>query len=476
MRIIGNDPNTPRQTQVVASGTLSTGDTVVVNSDGTVSVVSETAASFGSESIFESAAISQPGSVYDPGNDKLVVFYRDQGNSYYGTAVVGSISGSTITFGSPVVFQSSNAQYSAPIYDSTTSQIVNYYSRDPDNYGMAVIGTVSGTSISFGTPVVHTSQEIRTVGAAFYTVSSIVCYRNETASNVLKGKAGQISSGTLSFGSEESLYGSAITGRGAVVKGENTAGGTRAICVFDTNSEARSVSLIASGTSLFAYSTTQFLSNTTNSISAVFDDNAKKFVIVYSDAGDSYHTKAVVGEMSGTTASYGTAVTAFAGTSYHSSAVFDSSSNKVIVSYINSSNVINVVEGEVSGNSISFGTATASSSNTSDTFTSIYDPDSNQTLLSFRDSSNSNYGTSMAYAAGSTNLTAENYIGTAKSGAADGNGVVVNTQGNVDTGQTGLTAGQSYYVQADGTLSTTAGDPSVFAGTAVSSTKLIVKG
>jgi len=74
------------------------------------------------------------------------------------------------------------------------------------------------------------------------------------------------------------------------------------------------------------------------------------------------------------------------------------------------------------------------------------------------------------------NLTAENYIGTAKSGAADGDGVVVNTQGNVDTGQTGLTAGQSYYVQTDGTLSTTAGDPSVFAGTAVSSTKLIVKG
>ena len=39
-----------------------------------------------------------------------------------------------------------------------------------------------------------------------------------------------------------------------------------------------------------------------------------------------------------------------------------------------------------------------------------------------------------------------------------------------------LTAGQSYYVQTDGTLSTTAGDPSVFAGTAVSATKLIVKG
>ena len=44
------------------------------------------------------------------------------------------------------------------------------------------------------------------------------------------------------------------------------------------------------------------------------------------------------------------------------------------------------------------------------------------------------------------------------------------------TSGSSLTAGQSYYVQTDGTLSTTAGDPSVFAGTAVSATKLIVKG
>ena len=76
----------------------------------------------------------------------------------------------------------------------------------------------------------------------------------------------------------------------------------------------------------------------------------------------------------------------------------------------------------------------------------------------------------------STNLTATNYIGIADSDAADTGKAVVNTRGAVDDNQTGLTAGQAYYVQTDGTLSTTAGDPSVFAGTAVSATKLIVKG
>ena len=38
-----------------------------------------------------------------------------------------------------------------------------------------------------------------------------------------------------------------------------------------------------------------------------------------------------------------------------------------------------------------------------------------------------------------------------------------------------LTAGQSYFVQTDGNLSKTAGTPSVFAGTAISATKIIVK-
>ena len=53
---------------------------------------------------------------------------------------------------------------------------------------------------------------------------------------------------------------------------------------------------------------------------------------------------------------------------------------------------------------------------------------------------------------------------------------MIDTQGAIADNLTGLTAGQSYFVQSDGTLGTTADDPSVFAGTAVSATKLIVKG
>lgn len=77
---------------------------------------------------------------------------------------------------------------------------------------------------------------------------------------------------------------------------------------------------------------------------------------------------------------------------------------------------------------------------------------------------------------GSVTLTAENYIGIAEDTVATGQSVTVNTKGAVDENQTGLTAGQLYFVQTDGTLGIAADDPSVIAGTAVAATKLIVKG
>lgn len=79
-------------------------------------------------------------------------------------------------------------------------------------------------------------------------------------------------------------------------------------------------------------------------------------------------------------------------------------------------------------------------------------------------------------AVGGGNLTSENFIGFAPSGVADTANAVIDTQGAVNVRQSGLTPGLSYYVLGTGAISTTPGTPSVFAGTAVTPTKLIVKG
>jgi hypothetical protein len=74
-----------------------------------------------------------------------------------------------------------------------------------------------------------------------------------------------------------------------------------------------------------------------------------------------------------------------------------------------------------------------------------------------------------------TNLTAENYIGISDGAYSNSQSATIQLAGSVDDAQSGLTPGSKYYVQGDGTLSTTADSPSVFAGTAVATTKLIVK-
>ena len=72
-----------------------------------------------------------------------------------------------------------------------------------------------------------------------------------------------------------------------------------------------------------------------------------------------------------------------------------------------------------------------------------------------------------------TNLTSENFIGISDGAYNDGQTATIQVTGAVDDAQSSLTPGQAYYVQDDGTLGESG---SVFAGTAVAATKLIVKG
>ena len=65
---------------------------------------------------------------------------------------MGTVSGTSISFGSQATFASTNASYVAATYDANAQKVVMaWQDRDNSNYGKAVVGTVSGTSISFGT-------------------------------------------------------------------------------------------------------------------------------------------------------------------------------------------------------------------------------------------------------------------------------------------------------------------------------------
>ncbi len=83
-----------------ASGALANGDLVVVNADGTVSVVagSSVTQDLGTAVVFESANSNYISATYDANAQKVVIAYRDDANSDYGTAIVGTVSGTSISF------------------------------------------------------------------------------------------------------------------------------------------------------------------------------------------------------------------------------------------------------------------------------------------------------------------------------------------------------------------------------------------
>ena len=118
MEIIGNVEK-DAQVRAVASGTLPSGQPVVVNADGTVSAVANSSLpqSIGTAATVNTGTSGDISAIYDSANNKVVVFYRDESNSNYGTASVGTINGTSVSFGSEVVFASEYVGYVNSVYD-----------------------------------------------------------------------------------------------------------------------------------------------------------------------------------------------------------------------------------------------------------------------------------------------------------------------------------------------------------------------
>ena len=432
----------------------------------------------GSPAVFESATVYQTSATFDSTNSKVVIAYKDAGNSYYGTAVVGNVSGTSISFGSPVIFESANIQEPSVTFDSSTGKVVIAYGDSGNStYGTAIVGTVSGTSISFGTPVVFESASTYQISSTFDSTNNkvVISYRDGGNSYYGTAIAGTVSGTTITFGPANVFETSFTMYTSATFDSTN---GKVVIAYQDQtdSSYGKVVVATASGTQINFGTPVTFESARTEEISAVYDSANQKVVIAYMDYGNSQYSAAIVGTVSGTSISFGSP-TVFATNADKLSATYDSTNGKVVISYQDKGNSYNgtAISGTVSGTSITFGFPVVVESDDTYDVTSVYDSTSGKVVIAYRDNGNSQYGTAITFSpiTMSTNLTSENYIGISNGAYSNGQTATVQVTGSVDNAQSGLTAGQAYYVQDDGTLGESG---SVFAGTAVSASKIIVKG
>lgn len=158
--------------------------------------------SWGSAQVFNSGSI---GDTYCAMLDSthVLITYRDGGNLNYGTAIIGTISGATITWGSKYVFNTTGSTYniSCAMLDST--HFVTVYRESGPLYGNAIIGVVSnddeiafGSESTFNSATTYPGNVISIDSTHFYVAW-------DDSNNSGQSIIGTISSGDqISYGSE----------------------------------------------------------------------------------------------------------------------------------------------------------------------------------------------------------------------------------------------------------------------------------
>ena len=471
--------------RAAASGVLPNGKPVVVNTDGTVSVVAASGGSpaFGTATVFEEASTSQTATGFDSNSNRIVIAYTDAGNSNNGTAVVGQVSGTSLAFGTPVVFSTGYPLETAITFDSNLNKIVIAYSDNSSSeQGLAIVGTVdpADNSISFGTAAVFNTGIVGSKGCVFDSNSNKVVISYRLANKTGYSNVGTVSGTSISFATVVG-FNTASSGQGSTFYVGSVFDSTNNKVVIayrgPSNYGTGIVGTVASGQISFG-TATAYTSNVANYNKIVFDSDSNRVAIFYGDAGNSGYGTGVVGTISSTSISFGTPVVLVSSNTTGFAPVFDTTVNKTMVFYQNEGNTNKgyYVFGTISNTAISFTSPVLFNDATTYDLSSTFDSNSNTIVAAYKNGGNSSYGTAIAYQASPGNLTSENYVGMSSGGSvASGSSARVDILGTVNEAQTSLTAGQSYYVQTDGTIGLAADDPSVFAGTAISATKLLVK-
>ena len=478
--------------EAVASGTLSDGSTVVINTDGTVGIVTSTQnnISSGTPVEFLSANTGTTAAAYVAQSGKIVIAYQD-GSTVYGKAIVGTVSGTNITFGTPVTFESSTCYFIdiTAVGGGTDKVIIAYREGSGGSEdGRAIVGTVSGTSISFGSAATFYNGNSPQVSIQMTTLNNqfVIAYSNQgsTSGEVV---VGNINGTSLTYSSPTTFLSGSVPG--ATSTTYDSSNHKFVIAYSDSNSNqyyGKAVVGSVVGGSPTSAGTPSVGTPVTFNYSfilypvATFDSTNNYVIIAYKDNANNGRGMACTGTVSSSSITFNTYDEFISSGVNYISISYDSSNQKVIIAYndgTTSPYTGSAIDGDVSNSGITYGTPTVFDSSSAQYTSLAYDSANNKAIVSYSDAGNSSYGTAsvLTPSGTSTNLTSSNFIGFSDGAYTNGQTAKVQIVSSIDDAQVGLTTGSQYYVQTNGTLSTSAGSPSVFAGTALSDTQISVK-
>jgi len=160
-----------------ATGAITAGDIVGLLSDGTVS--SLTAESIGTLSSASSASGDISYVDTDIKNGVVAVVYRDGNNSSYPTLILGTISGTSVTWGTAQVIETSNSAYFSIALNSTASHGVVSYNNFSGTNAKIRCFSISGTTATFGTTIGVGSAGVEDAALTFVSDTEIGFYSQQ---------------------------------------------------------------------------------------------------------------------------------------------------------------------------------------------------------------------------------------------------------------------------------------------------------
>jgi hypothetical protein len=331
---------------------------------------------------------------FDYAHQKVLISYLEGG--YLGTSRVGSVSkNGSVVFEAPVVFSNIASGIFSSVYDSIANKFVIIFTTILDN-GTVIVGSLSGSTISFGTPVVN-YQNPEDADACFDSTNGkvVIVYRDRVQL-YLFCMVGTVLDMSISFNAKVSVQ----------------------------------------------------ANNSFSTPSCIYISETNKIIIGYGYTINSNTIAAVkIGDISAGQISLGYVInidTSITDVFTSVSCAYDAQAQKLISLYVDTGNVTKIRKGVISENSLSLESAL--------TLTNIYN-----LSIFFDYSAKKVIASSNNFISSShTENNINSCIGIAQADGTAGTEINVATIGAIDSNQSALTIGADYYPTDTGTLTSTA--------------------
>ena len=479
-----------------ASGAIAANKAVMVKSDGNFEQVTGTNEGAGSlSSSFDSWATGdRPRIVYNATNSRFLAVYSDSGNSDYPTSIVGTVSGTSISWGTPTVITSTGGSQCTITWNPTDQKALAIWKNGTSSTKFW-IGTMAGgnTSLTWGSEQNETGmnncKHLEQVWNPDANRHAVV-YRDGGDGNNFKIKEYTTTSGSVVENNGFEIKNQDhtdvnicydTTRNRYLCVGGNIGAGTAEGKLYTLKSGSGESpdepSRTGAGEAGTIYHATSSYDN-----QIVYDANANRSVVFWRGGSNSDNLLARVIELdSSDNVTLGTTQTLLSSNTVNQawSVAYDSNSKKIILNYASSNEgtvwKMSDITINTSDNSMTVSTPFTIQSSFSGSESHAAAGGDKVVSISNKisDGTGNSYG--VVLTPSSTNLDADRYIGFAADTYSNGNTATVKVASNTST-QSSMTAATKQYVQSDGSVGGTAITPSVEAGTALSSTKLLIKG